>query len=158
MCEEQTSLPLSSCVEGFHVRTPAWPELAAAYLESVQGCGPISPVSFLKSLPVGFSSRMSLEFCERGEAGIWEPSSGTWGTGGMGGPGVCWRLTVSEFPTGAIGCSLSAVLEGSVPPRFYMSRNALDGMLRRATERRVGLHPELEDRLRPSDSTPDRTP
>lgn len=147
MSMEQRALPLTFSREGSHAGTPPWPAVVGDWLANTPGYGGSFRASLVKRLPAGFWLKMSLAFCEPMEGGIWAPSFGTWGSGGMGGPGVCLRLTVSEFPTGAPACLLSAALEDIVPPRYYMSPNALKGVRRRARRRRVGLPPELEDVL-----------
>ena len=70
------------------------------------------------------------------EDGTLVPSSEGWQNSGMGGPTECWTLSTSEYPSGAVVCSLSAVLEtGAVPSRFYLSATACRGILRRAAKR-----------------------
>ena len=75
------------------------------------------------------------------------------GAGNMLGP--CWEydpawlgqhgpLNTSECPKGAVGSSLSQILLASVPSKYYLSRTACLGILRRAKERGKPLPPELE--------------
>jgi len=68
----------------------------------------------------------------------------------MGGPTGSWTRATSESPSDAVASSLSDVLEeiGTVQDRFYLSRKASLGILRRA-ERRGKILPEpLERALR----------
>ena len=75
------------------------------------------------------------------------------GAGNMLGP--CWeydpvwlgqsgRLNTSVCPRGATESSLSQILQASVPSRYYLSRTACLGILRRAGERGKPLPPQLE--------------
>ncbi len=44
----------------------------------------------------------------------------------------CWTLSTLEYPSGAVVCSLSDVLEtGEVPQRFFLSKRALKGIAQR---------------------------
>ena len=75
------------------------------------------------------------------------------GAGNMLGP--CWeydpawlgqsgRLNTSVCPRGATESSLSQILQASVPSKYYLSRTACRGILRRAEERGKPLPPQLE--------------
>ena len=75
------------------------------------------------------------------------------GAGNMLGP--CWEydpawlgqhgpLNTSECPKGAVGSSLSQILLDTVPSKYYLSRTACRGILRRAEERGKPLPPQLE--------------
>ena len=79
------------------------------------------------------------------------------GAGGLLGP--CWeydpawlgppgRLNTSECPKGAVGSSLSQILLDTVPSKYYLSRKACLGILRRAKERGKPLPPQLEQALK----------
>lgn len=47
----------------------------------------------------------------------------------------CLTLNTSEWPSDGVACSLSDTLEtGDVPPRFFLSVKACDGILRRAKQ------------------------
>jgi len=94
----------------------------------------------LRSLGVtglaGLSGKTSPACCQATEDGILVPSSGRWGSWGMGGPTESWTLNGSEWPSDAAVCSLSGTLEtGVVPQRFYLSGKACAGILRRAERR-----------------------
>ena len=75
------------------------------------------------------------------------------GAGNMLGP--CWeydpvwlgqsgRLNTSACPKGVIESSLSQILQVSVPSKYYLSKTACLGILRRAEERGKPLPPQLE--------------
>src|SRR5262249_40399856 len=49
--------------------------------------------------------------------------------------GLCWTRDILEWRSGAVECSLSAVLESEVPSRFFLSPRAAKGILRRAEKR-----------------------
>jgi len=100
----------------------------------------------------GSSGRTSLASCRKTLAGLLEPSSGRWANSGMGGPTECWTHSMSEWTATLTPshsddavCSLSDVLEETslVPPRFYLSQKACDGILRRAERRGKALPPML---------------
>ena len=61
----------------------------------------------------------------------------------MGSPGECWTLNSSEYPSDAVECSLSDVLEesGEQLRKYYLSPKAAAGILRRS-ERRGKKLPE----------------
>jgi len=66
----------------------------------------------------------------------------------MGSPTEFLTLSISEFPSGAVACSLSDILEtGNVPQRFFLSATACKGILRRAEKRGKELPPALHRAL-----------
>ena len=66
----------------------------------------------------------------------------------MGGPTESWTLNGSEWPSAAVVCSLSDILEtGSVPQRFFLSKKACAGIIRRAEKRGKALPLALEAAL-----------
>ena len=76
------------------------------------------------------------------------PSLGVWANSGMGSPTECLMLSISDWPSDASVCSLSATLEtGAVPQRYYLSRRACAGILRRAKKRGKELPPPLQAAL-----------
>ena len=70
----------------------------------------------------------------------------------LGPPG---RLNTSECPKGAVDASLSQILLDTVPSRYYLSRRACLGILRRAKERGKPLPPQLEQALKLQAGTAD---
>ena len=79
------------------------------------------------------------------------------GAGGLLGPyweynpawlGPPGRLNTSECPKGVVESSLSQILLDTVPSRYYLSRRACLGILRRAKERGKPLPPQLEQALK----------
>ena len=102
-------------------------------------------------VPSGFSGRMSPASCRVTEDGILVPSSGDWGSSGMGGVTGFSMRNMCEW-TGLDGlslkdegvCSLSEILEtGDVPQQYYLSAKACTGILRRAAKRGKELPPQL---------------
>lgn len=110
-------------------------------------CLPLVPL--LQSIgPGGWFGRTSLVSCLATEDGTLAPSSGSWGTSGMGSPTEFWTLNTSEWPSDAAVCSLSDVLEtGEVPQRFFLSATACRGILRRAEKRGKELPAALKSAL-----------
>ena len=112
-----------------------WMTLVATWPSSFSGL-------LIEHGPAGWYGRTSLVSCQAITDGILEPSSGHWENSGMGGPTESWTLSTSEFPSDGDASSLSDILEtGTVPPRFYLSAKACQGILRRA-ERRGKAPPE----------------
>ena len=128
-----------------------WSEEPPASHSALQDSAKVSPTHAatsclltLQSLNVtgldGLSGKTSPAFCQADEDGILEPSSGRWGSWGMGGPTESWTLNGSEWPNDAAVCSLSDTLEiGVVPHRFFLSAKACAGILRRAGKRGKAL-------------------
>jgi hypothetical protein len=82
------------------------------------------------------SGKMLSVSCHLTEDGILEPSSGGWRNAGMGSPTEFLTLNFSEAPSNGAVSSLLDVLETPTPPqKYYLSRKALLGVLRR-NERR----------------------
>ena len=77
-----------------------------------------------------------------------------------GGP---WTLNTGVSPRDVCVCTLSQILQAQVPPKYYLTKRACLGILRRAKERDKPLPPQLELALKiqagliPLDSIP-RTP
>ena len=131
-----------SSPEDSPAKTSLWQAVAQAWLARDQDSFGRSSGSWLSCIPVGSSLRTSLASCHPvgGEAAIWESSSGRWENSGMGGPTECWTLNSSEFPNGVGACSssLADVLEPPTSPglhKYFLSRKACEGILRRATRR-----------------------
>lgn len=110
--------------------------IVRAWLEANQGCGGSSTVLWPGSVPPGLSLKTSLECCRRAEDGTWVPSSGRWGTWGIGGPTECWTLNGSDCPSDARESLLLDILETGPPPqKYYLSPKTAQGILRMAAMR-----------------------
>lgn len=147
--ELQASLfDLSSSSGDFPAKTFRWLGSVLDWLEAEAGSGSSSEESLRSSAPAGFLSKTSLACCRAADGGIWEPSSGRWGTWGMGTPTACLTLSGAEFHSGAVVSSLSDVLETcEVPQRYFLSATACRGILRRAEKRGRELPPQLQRAL-----------
>ena len=78
-----------------------------------------------------------------------------WQNSGMGSPTEFLTLNTSEWPNDAAVCSLSETLEaGAVPPRFFLSAKACQGILRRAAKRGKELPSALRIALERTALTP----
>jgi hypothetical protein len=140
-----------------HARTSASPGSELESEESVEG-SPLTSYDWLKAYGlVGSSGKTSPVSCRRTEDGRWELLSGGWRNSGMGSPGECWTLSMSEWtdtlvpsPSDAGVSSLSDILVETrdVPQRFYLSRRACEGILRLAEKRGKVLPPLLLEALR----------
>ena len=86
--------------------------------------------------PSGWYGRTSPASYPVKEDEILPPYFEGWMNSGMGGRTECLTLSTSEWPSDAVVCSLSDILEtGSVPQRFFLSATACQGILRRADKR-----------------------
>ena len=61
--------------------------------------------------------------------------------------GECSTLNSGESPSVAVASSLSQILEDSPQPKYYLSKTACLGILRRAEARGKELPPQLKDAL-----------
>lgn len=57
-------------------------------------------------------------------------------------------LNTGESPSAAVESTLSQILQGSVPEKYFLSAKACEGILRRAERRGKELPPMLEEALR----------
>jgi len=145
--EEMDSDVTSSPQDGL-ARETVWLDGVLEWLTNEADSGGKSCASLPNSVPVGFSERTSLEFCQSTEGGIGLPCSGTWRNSGMGPPTAFSTLNTAEFHSAAGVCSLSDVLEtGDVPQKYYLSAKACRGILRRAEKRGRELPVQLRDAL-----------
>ena len=117
----------------------------------------LSISDFLKRLnPNGSSTKMSRECYLPKKEEILELSSMDFGNAGIMSHGECWTLNTCEWTDTLVPflredgvCSLSDILEtGDIPLKYYLSRDACTGMLRRAERRGKKLPAVLEEALR----------
>lgn len=139
----------TSSQEGSHAKTFRWLDDVLALLESGAVSGTNSIGSSGSSLPPGFSLKTSLVFSAVTPAPTLPSSFEGWGSWGMGGPTGFVTLNGGAFPRDASVCSLSDVTETSgVPHKFFLTRKACLGILRRAEKRGVKLPQHLQQALR----------
>jgi hypothetical protein len=143
---EQMELTLLS--EGRPAKTSASQDFAREWLE----IGETSPSPILTLLqniaPDGWSTKTSPASCHLTKDGILEHSSPRWGNAGMGSHGEALTLSTPDWHSDASVCSLSDTLEtGDVPPQFYLSARACQGILRRAEKRGKKLPEQLQRAL-----------
>lgn len=79
----------------------------------------------------GYLSRMCPDFFRFTKDGILRLSCKSWPKAGTGIAGTFWTVNGSESPKDAKDCLLVDILEDSVPLRYYLSRKAVAGILRR---------------------------
>lgn len=108
--------------------------------------------SILRSLnatiPTGWYGKTSPASCPAMADGTLVPLSGRWFGSGIARAGECLTLNTSEFHNDADVCFLSQILEtGVLPRRYYLSRKACKGILRRAEERGKVLPRTLQKAL-----------
>jgi hypothetical protein len=61
--------------------------------------------------------------------------------------GECWTLNTGESPNAAVVSSLSQILEDAPHPKYYLSKTACLGILRRAEARGKELPQQLKEAL-----------
>lgn len=129
-------------------RTSRWLEDVLAWLEDAPGYSGNWPALLAIFARDGSLSKTCPVFCRPVEEWTWEPCSGSWGTSGIGGPTVCLTLNTSVWPSDAVACSLSRILEREpVPQRYFLSPRACAGILRRAAKRGRELPAALREAL-----------
>lgn len=122
-------------------------EVVRDWMESDQGFG-LSLLELLRNLSQGgLLSKMSLACYPPMSNGTLPLSFRGWGNAGIGGPTGFLTLNTTEFPRDAVVCSLSGVLEGDVPRKYFLSAKAARGILRRAERRGRELPRQLRDVL-----------
>ena len=112
----------------------------------------ISLLPFLRLLtdtaPHGWFGRTCPASCHQTADGILVPFSGAWSNSGIAARTESLTLSTLEWPSDAVVCSLSDILETqTVPQRFFLSATACRGILRRAEKRGKSLPQQLQDAL-----------
>ena len=138
---------LTLFAEASPARMLAWPDAARDWLESEADFG-LSSTEFLQSLARdGLLSRTSPACYPATADGTLPPSFEGWSNSGMACAGGYLTLSISEWPSEGVVCSLSAILETDVPRKYYLSARAARGILRRAEKRGKALPPMLHHAL-----------
>ena len=140
-------------------------------LSSLNVCGLSTSLTRL-----GYSLRMFPDSFQLTKEGTLHLSCKRFPKAGMGIRGEFWTVNTSESPNDAKECSLSDVLEENVHPKYYLSRKAVAGMIRRSKKwgrggyvflqevakgktrqlRLLSLQ-ELEDRIAPKSETKEQS-
>lgn len=107
-----------------------------------------SQMSLTEAAPAGSCLKTSLGSSPLPTDATSGSFSQRWPTSGTAWRGAFSTLDSSESPSGAVECSLSAILEATADPRYALSARAAKGILRRASARGRALPPELEAALR----------
>jgi hypothetical protein len=164
--QEESSIQLTLLPEGFHVKTYPSLESVGDWLEIGRDCG-LSSIELsqkfaqdglLSKTSVGFSTPITGETLQS----CWEGLPESYqkflrGAGGMReqprDPSTKWYIALSihnflEYPKDGEESLLSDVLEIAVPPKYYLSKRAANGILRRAKEGGKELPPMLADALK----------
>ena len=97
----------------------------------------------------GLYGRMSPEYYPAVKDLILRASSLAWKNAGMGGLTGCLTLNTSEYPNAVVESSLSDILitGQTLPQKYYLSRKACKGILRRAAKNKRSLPSLLEKAL-----------
>ena len=80
----------------------------------------------------GLCSKMFPDFFLSTGGEIWRSSLPSFPKSGIAWRGECLMLNSSEWLKEGEGCGLSEVLEIHVPPKYYLSRRAVEGMVKRS--------------------------
>lgn len=128
---------------------------AASAIPEAPSASPIA--EFLKlCAPGGSSGKMCPASLAPTEERTSKRSSGKLMKSGILAHGECWTLNTCEWTDTLVPfrkeegvCSLSDILEsGDIPPRYFLSKGACTGILRRAERRGKKLPAVLEEALR----------
>lgn len=143
----QTLAVLISSSAASPAKTSAWPASALGSPGPDPGSSGRSSASPRNSARRGGSSRMFQgSFLPMADATSGLSSRG-YGNAGLLSATACWTANISESPSGAVACSLSAVLMPEALPRYSLSAKAAAGILRRAAKRGRALPPALNNAL-----------
>ncbi len=126
---------LISSTEDSPAKISAWPASGPVLGVSAAVSGLSSLASLESYGPAGASSRMLPGFSRQIQDVISASSLPRWTNSGSMSHGALWTRSTSESRNAAAACSLSAVLEDQVPPRYFLSPRAARGILRRAERR-----------------------
>ena len=131
------------------VKTSAWLDAVLDWLEKDPDYSLSSRELLRKSVPGTSWSRMSPVYCRTTTDETCPASSERWGNSGMGGLTGYLTLNTSEFPSNAVECLLSEVLEElPTASKYSLSPKACRGILRRAAKKGWKLPPLLLQALR----------
>lgn len=134
-------------------KTSALRGSAEASLGNAPASSPKSSASPKPSSRPMDSSRMFQGCLALTPDGIWPRSLKDFGNAGLWSATQCWTASISESRNVAAACSLSAVLQKTVSPKYSLSPRAAAGILRRAAKRGRTLPPALEAALQNLAST-----
>lgn len=131
----------------FAVDSPAricpLPESGRAWLESAAAFG-LSSIEFCQNLGRdGWLLKTSPDFYPATPDETLPSSFAGWSNSGMASAGGYLTLNTLEWPNAAAVCSLSEVLETEAPPKYFLSKMAARGILRRAAKRGRELPEQL---------------
>lgn len=143
----QVPVALISSQADSRARTSPSPESEEDSQASAQASSLSSLGSQMSFDQVGSSLRTSLGSSPLPTDETWASFSQRWPKSGTASAGEWSTLDTSEFPSDAVECSLSDVLEMTVPQRYALSARAAKGILRRANARGRTLPPELQRAL-----------
>ena len=139
--------PLISSAEDSLAKTSASQASAPALRVSAAASSLSSQGSQMSFGHDGLSLKTSLGSSPLPTAETLESFSQRWGKSGLAARGEHLTLDSLEFPSGAVECSLSDVLEMTVGERYALSARAARGILRRADARGRTLPSELRQAL-----------
>jgi len=116
-------------------------------MESDQAYGSIFIELLKKCNRLGLSLKMYRDCFHQEMETICGSSFEGWSNAGMAQHGGCLTVSISEWPKDADVVSLSEVLETDVAQKYYLSKKACQGILRRAEKRGKELPTVLKQAL-----------
>ncbi len=138
---------LTFSVVDFPVKISRSPDVGRVFMLNEVDSSSSLPDWLESCAPTGCSSRTSQACSHRVKVKTLKPSSKRFPNSGMRLRGESWTAVISESPNGAVECTLSDILEPTVPRRFYLSQKAGQGILRRAERRGRKLPTPLREAL-----------
>jgi hypothetical protein len=93
----------------------------------------------------GLCSKMFPDFFLSTAGEIWRSSLPSFPKSGIAWRGECLMLNTSEWLRGGDVCGLSEVLEIHVPPKYYLSKRAVEGMVKRSIKWGAGGYVFLQE-------------
>jgi hypothetical protein len=139
--------PFISFVGGSPAKTSPSPADAKDSKATAPGSSTSMPESQMSFAQDGSWSKTSQGFSPLPTAETLPSFSAPWRTSGMASHGGYLTLDTSEFPSDAVECSLSDILEATPDRRYSLSARAAKGILRRAAARGRTLPSELQTAL-----------
>jgi hypothetical protein len=155
--ETSAMTPLISFAAASPAKTSRSPADAKGSKATGRASSTSSPESQMSFVQDGSWSKTFQGFSPLPTAETLPSFSAPWRTSGMASRGGYLTLDTSEFPSAAVECSLSDILEATPNRRYSLSARAAKGILRRAAARGRVLPTELEVALRQLSGDPTAT-
>ena len=107
----------------------------------------LSQTSLKKQDLVGYLWKMFPDYSIQKEERTSKNSSQSWMNSGMVYHGECWTQNTLEHPKDVVVCILSQVIEASSPLKYFLNKEQLQSLLRRADSKTIPMPMELRRRI-----------